>query len=239
MGLPQALVSLRACLRAVAERAGRWEERDGITAMSMPSVPERSLPNSVVYEPGADIAAAYGWLQDFYSDVQAWTVWVPEDDRGVADLLESHGHVMDANPADMEISLDGYEPTVEIPDWEPGTPEQLAAINDDAYPWRDGTLGRAIREGVSEEEFRIYVVEDLCALAVYDVGDDAYITFVATRPEGRGRGLAGGLLAAALVEARDRGQTISTLGATKAGEPLYARLGYRKTGVSEMWERRV
>jgi GNAT superfamily N-acetyltransferase len=239
MPMPRTLASTRSCLAAMAERAGRRLERDGITAVSMPQVPERSLTNSVFYEPGANIASAYGWISDFYAGVNAWTVWVPEDDRGVADLLESHGHVLDANPADMELSLADFEPSIELPDWDHGTAEQLAEINDAAYPWRDGTLARALRDGVGDDDFRIYVVDDLCALAIHDVDDDAYVTFVATRPEGRGRGLASGLLAAALVEARERGQTVSTLGATKIGEPVYARLGYRKTGVSEMWEMRT
>ena len=49
---------------------------------------------------------------------------------------------------------------------------------------------------------------------------------------------ADGLLAEALLEARERGNDISTLQATKMGEPVYARLGYRRFGAIQMWEKR-
>jgi predicted acetyltransferase len=64
------------------------------------------------------------------------------------------------------------------------------------------------------------------------------VTLVATIPEARGRGLAGTLLGHALADARERGLETSSLVATKAGRPLYERLGYRGVGAVEMWERR-
>jgi predicted acetyltransferase len=64
------------------------------------------------------------------------------------------------------------------------------------------------------------------------------VAFSATTPEQRGRGLASGLLAQALVDARRRGLRTSTLEATKAGTPIYAGLGYRDLGVIQMWVRR-
>jgi predicted acetyltransferase len=88
------------------------------------------------------------------------------------------------------------------------------------------------------EEFHLYAAGDDSALGVYDHGDDAYVTYVATRPEARGRGLASGLLAVALLEARERNQAISSLHATKAGAPVYARLGYESAGAVQMWEKR-
>ena len=64
------------------------------------------------------------------------------------------------------------------------------------------------------------------------------MTLVATLPEARGRGLAGALMAHALVDAGERGLRTSTLVATKMGRPVYERLGYRGLGALEMWERR-
>jgi GNAT superfamily N-acetyltransferase len=61
----------------------------------------------------------------------------------------------------------------------------------------------------------------------------------ATIPHARGRGLLSGLLYRALADARERGCTTSTTQATKMGEPVYDRLGYRKFGTIEMWERRT
>ena len=222
----------------MAERAGHWTERDGIGAAMNPDIPDRSLANSVFYERGADIAGAYEWLAELYAPVNAWTVWVPEDDTATAQALEARGHVLDADPSAMLVDLATFEPAVELPDWQPGTVEQMADVNEAAYPWRDGTMARMLRAELSDEAFHLYAVRDDCVLGIHDHGDDAYVTYVATRPEARGRGLASGLLAAALIEARERGLAISTLHATKAGEPVYARIGYERVGTVQMWEHR-
>ena len=75
-------------------------------------------------------------------------------------------------------------------------------------------------------------------LGIFDHEGDAGVELVGTIPEARGRGLASRLLLKALADARDRGCTISTLQATRAGYPVYARLGYRDFGRVQMWERR-
>jgi GNAT superfamily N-acetyltransferase len=77
------------------------------------------------------------------------------------------------------------------------------------------------------------------ASVVHDDGDNCEFWIAATIPEAQGRGLLSGLLHRALLDARDRGCTTSTTQATKMGEPVYARLGYRKFGTIEMWERRT
>jgi GNAT superfamily N-acetyltransferase len=73
---------------------------------------------------------------------------------------------------------------------------------------------------------------------VMDTDDEASVVLVATDPGLRGRGLSTRLLGAALGEARDRGMRTSSLQASAAGEPVYARLGYRSFGRMHMWERR-
>ena len=75
-----------------------------------------------------------------------------------------------------------------------------------------------------------------CAAAC-DTDGDCGIFLVATLPGARGRGLAGTLVSRALLDAR-RGCTTSTLQATKMGEPVYERLGYRTLGRLQMWEQR-
>ena len=72
----------------------------------------------------------------------------------------------------------------------------------------------------------------------WDSGDDCEITFVATLPEARGRGIARRLMARALADARERGRTATTLIATRLGYPVYIALGYREVGRLQMWERR-
>ena len=225
--------------RAMGRREARWVERDGVGALVTPTVPERSIVNSVIYKRGSDIPAAYNWLEQEFASVQAWTVWVPDEDRATAKFLESRGHKLDANPAAMVLNLRGWQPPVPLADWRPALVEELAAVNDAAYPWRDGSLERAILGSAYDDlEFSLYITEDASVLGINECAGDAGVIFVATLPEARGRGLATSLLAAALVEARDRGCDISTLQATAAGEPVYARLGYERIGSFEMWEKR-
>jgi GNAT superfamily N-acetyltransferase len=237
--LDRMLATMRSAFGAMGRQGGRWVDADGVGALVLPSVPERSVVNGVVYERGADVASAYDQIESLYADVHAWTVWVPDEDTGTSAFLASRGHVHDANPASMALELASFEPPAELPSWGRATPEQLGAINDAAYPWKDGSLDRAARVAVSPDDFHLYVAEDAAALAIRDCDGDAGVWLVATLPEARGRGLAGGLLAVAMREARERGCDISTLQATRAGEPVYARLGYEKFGTIGMWEKRA
>src|SRR3954468_5353776 len=225
--------------RARGGGGARWQERDGIGVLVTPSVPERSIVNSVILERGADVESAYDWLESEFAEVEAWTVWVPETETATAKFLESRGHVLDADPAMMVCDLRSFQPTLPLPEWKPATVEELARVNEAAYPWHDGSMERAISAAAfDDDEFRLYITQDASVLGIDDCDGDAGVIFVATLPEARGRGMAGGLLAAALVEARDRGCDISTLQATKMGESVYARLGYQRLGAIQMWEKR-
>jgi GNAT superfamily N-acetyltransferase len=233
------LKTMREAWGAMGRGKARWVERDDVGALVTPFVPNRSVVNSVIYQPGGSVIDAYDWLEEEYAEVDAWTVWVPETDTETASFLESKGHHLDADPAMMAIDLPSYAPTLPLPEWKPATVEELARINEAAYPWHDGSMERAVLEAAFDDaEYRLYITADACVLGIVDVDGDAGVMLVATLPEARGRGLAGGLLAAALVQARDRGCDISTLQATKMGEPVYARLGYQRLGAIQMWEKR-
>ncbi|MEA2424734.1 MAG: hypothetical protein QOH13_1144 [Thermoleophilaceae bacterium] len=233
------LATMRSAFGAMGRRGGRWIDRDGVGAVVMPSVPDRSVVNAVIYERGADVEAAYDELESLYTGVNAWTVWVPEEDAATAEMLAARGHSLDANPLMMVLDLAGFEPPAELPDDRTAvTTHRMGQINDAAYPWHDGSFERAMHGALSPEDFHVYATENACVLGIHDCGGDAGVFFVATLPEARGRGLARGLLAAALVDARERGCDISTLQATKAGAPVYERLGYRSFGAIGMWEKR-
>jgi GNAT superfamily N-acetyltransferase len=237
--LERMLATMRSAFSAMGRGEARWAENDGVGALVTPCVPHRSIVNCVIYQPGGDVESAYEWLEAQYAAVDAWTVWVPENDHDTAAFLESRGHKLDADPAMMALDLTNFAPPGPLPDWRPATVEELARINDAAYAWRDGSLERAILgSAYGGDEFRLYIAGDACVLGINDCDGDAGVFFVATLPEARGRGLAGGLLAAALVEARDRGCDVSTLQATKIGQPVYARLGYERFGAIQMWEKR-
>src|SRR4051794_21202796 len=105
------LNTMRAAWGAMGRSAAHWTERDGVGALVTPFVPNRSVVNSVVYQRGADVPAAYEWLEHEYAAVNAWTVWVPETDTETAAFLESRGHKLDADPAMMALDIRSYAPT--------------------------------------------------------------------------------------------------------------------------------
>jgi ribosomal protein S18 acetylase RimI-like enzyme len=239
------LTSMRAFFRGVpGSSGGRVLELDGVIASVTPAVPERSLPNSVVYEGQEQLAAALPKLAEAYDDagVLAWTVWVPEHDTDARDLLADAGHVLDANPTAMIADLGEIgEPRPEDPEPDPRpTADDLGRVNDLAYGTGD-SFQRMLGRGPLDPR-HVYIArengEPLATVVSADHDGDTSIWWVATVPEARGRGLAPGLMRRALAAGRARGNQVTTLQATKAGRPVYDRLGYRSLGAIEMWERR-
>jgi ribosomal protein S18 acetylase RimI-like enzyme len=216
---------------------------EGVTALVQPGTPERSLWNSVFYESPETLAAALGKLAAAYAaaGVNAWTVWVPDEDAPAARLLESAGHRLDAAPMAMGLELSeelAPDPGLDI---DPAaTLELVGRINDRAYGL-ENSFSRALR-GLSDDALIFYVarldgVPSAC-VPVLDTDGDCGIYGLATLPEAQGRGLGRGLMLHALAQAIARGCTSSTLQSTAAGYSLYRRLGYRDLGRIQMWERR-
>jgi GNAT superfamily N-acetyltransferase len=223
---------------------GRLHEAPGVSATVISAAPERSVVNCVSYEDPAALVAGLDGLAALYRDagVVAWTVWVPDTDRGTAARLARAGHALDGRPPLMGAELSAIARLDEGDlDWEsmPRSPE-VGPLNDLAYGY-DGDFTRAM-EGVAEERAIAYLARvegrPASCLVTFDHGDDCHIGLVATDPAMQRRGLAGRLLARALADARDRGQVTTTLIASPAGFPVYERLGYRQVGALEMWERR-
>ena len=233
-------------LLPAASEGGHAVERPGVLGTVTPAVPERSVVNSVLYDDADALEAALGDLGRAYEDagVRAWTVWVHPGDQRAAALLESAGHRLDANPAAMVRELDGIEPL--MPDGAEWSRDvdlaTVLTLNDRAYGWEDARPWSRALGGLDPNAVHRYLAtldgDAACTLMTVDHEGDCGIWLVATLPSARGRGLAGALLAQALVDARDRGCTTTSLQATKLGEPVYARLGYRSLGSIEMWERR-
>jgi len=212
---------------------------EGVVASVVPASPRRSLFNAVTYADQGSVAPLLPALADLYAreGVFAWTVWVLPGDERLAGELASAGHVLDATPEAMGATLDGMDldgPDVSVaPSW-----EQLVATNAAAYGVdAEGLAPMAL---AADDDVRLYGAEDAAVvLAIHDHDGDAGATYVAARPEARGRGLVGTLLRQALREARERGCTTTTLESTKLGRPVYERLGFRALGTLQMWERRA
>lgn len=224
---------------------GRCVELDGVLATVTPAVPERSLPNSVVYRSEEALEAALDGLAETYEQagVEAWTVWVPEYHERARALLERSGHLLDATPAAMIVELGRVEPPrADDPEPDPQPRlEELARVNDLAYGTGDAFarfMGRGPANRAHTYIARVGGEAAASVVSSHHDGDCA-MWWVATLPEARGRGLAAGLMRRALADGRERGCEVSTLQATKLGQPVYERLGYRSLGTIEMWERRA
>jgi GNAT superfamily N-acetyltransferase len=232
----------------------RFLEFDGVAAAIVPSVPERSIANSVSYSDAGALSDSLDRLAAAYDEagVNAWTVWTPDFDREAIAALEAAGHAFDGKPQAMVLELEDFDP----PDLggldydESGDMPTLGEINDSAYGFAPGegmaALFAAHPEGIHVRIYRARLDgETACVLATIDHeglegagGDDCGIYFVATREDARGRGLATRLLSAALVEARGRGCATSSLQSSAMGEAIYVALGYRPWFRLHMYERR-
>jgi ribosomal protein S18 acetylase RimI-like enzyme len=225
---------------------GRVVERDGVLAAVVPAARERAVVNSVLYENAGGLAAAYDEVALAYAEIgAAWTVWVPPADEQARALLDQAGHVLDAEPAIMSIDLRrGVErPAPDaLEDWTAdGDLAEVGPLNDRAYTFGTDSFARALA-GVSRDELNVYVARRdgtaVGCLIILDHEGNADVELVAVVPEARGYGIAGALLGHALADAAERGMETSTLVATRLGLPVYERLGYRKFGSLQMWERR-
>lgn len=220
-------------------------ELEGVLGSVCPSVPERSYPNSVLYESQDALIAALPELAAHYdaAGIAAWTVWAPNGDGAATAALAEAGHVLDANPTAMSMELaELSEPTEDL-DYRTGDDliPVVAAVNDRAYPWGGTPFTDFMAEhphGVTRNYVATVDDEPAAALTILPVEGDASVWDVAAVPEARGGGLARRLMHRALWDAREDGCDISTLQATKLGAPVYARLGYRSHGSIEMWEKR-
>jgi GNAT superfamily N-acetyltransferase len=240
--------SLREFCRLIghASPGARVFERGGVLAAVVPATPDRAVMNSVVYSDASELDRTLPELAETYSDagVRAWTVWVPHGDAAAAAALERAGHRLDADPAAMAMELSAFD--APRPDWDAAPDGELdpepklatvARLNDLSYPVEGEHFVRGLRDAPG---LRCYVArmagEPVACATGQDHDGDFSVIFVATVPEARGRGLAGRLLVHALHEARERGCRTTSLQATKMGQPLYARLGYRDLGPVHMWE---
>ncbi len=233
-------------LIAAAAPESRRLQLDGVSAAIVPATPDRSITNGVVYERPDALEAAYEELAAAYeeAEIRAWTVWVPEADRSVAEGLAQRGHVLDAAPRVMLGRLEAMQldsAALDGVDWSSGHPlSELTAVAAPVFGFGE-ELARATR--ISPPGARCYLARAdgrpaASVMAIHHDGDCG-IFWVATLEHAQRRGLATALMVAALRDAREAGCQTTSLQATPQGAPVYARLGYEDHGAIEMWERRL
>jgi len=218
--------------------------REGLLAAVVPATPQRSVFNSVYQDDPAALAAAIDELGEAYDShgVGAWTVWVPDRDRESARLLAERGHLLDAAPRAMALDLADLAPEPPAPQGiEPGPADDAVAgaLNDRAYGYEQEAFRAALAGETAIGWHLAYAgKEPVACVGTIEIGDDCCVTGVATPAEHGGRGIASWLMWRALDEARRRGARTASLQATKAGAPIYERLGFLDFGFIEMWELR-
>ncbi len=212
-------------------------EMDGYVASRVPGS-RSSLINAVA--PTGPVAPHLDDIERFYRGQRKWGVWIDPANRTDADALQERGLVLDSTPVLMAAELSEIT-THEDPRVGHVSLDEAGVVNDAAYDVPGGTISAPLT-GFPSTEIHAYGIRELKEAMsvglVYDVDDDAFVAFVATLAACRGEGLASRVLAHALHEAELRGNTTTSLQASKLGQGLYARLGYTSLGEIHLYEKR-
>jgi GNAT superfamily N-acetyltransferase len=239
--------NMRAFYRLLGERSpgGSLVEREGLLAAIVPSCPNQSIVNAVVYEDGAVLRANREELEAAYerAGVRCWRVWVPDGDSAVGEWLQNCGHELSGSPRAMTLELVDREFDVsdELECERKGDVAALASINEQAYGLPIGEFTQALTP-LARDSVEVYLArehgEAAACVAAIDADGDCGIYAVATRSPSRGRGLASALMRRALTDALRRGCNTSSLQSSRSGFSVYERLGYRDLGAIDTWEHR-
>ena len=162
---------------------------------------------------------------DLFAESSAFAVWTLSEDQETGAAVRSSGLVPDTTT----------RPMVRSPDLPP--PSAVTGVELDVDPVRVCRINGVDPDLLSGVPgLRCFATaDDTSGLVVQDVGEDVVLSFVATRPEARGRGLATVVTTAALRDAAERRKQAAVLQATAAAERIYARLGFVAVGRWQEW----
>jgi ribosomal protein S18 acetylase RimI-like enzyme len=220
---------------------GRVLEADGLVASVVPNAPESPTLNAAVALEPDTAAAQLKRLSDRYAqaNVRRWGVWLDSSATAAARALTEAGMVVTSASPGMGAAIDEITVAAEIP--RTADLATVGQVNDRAYGNYDSRLERTLAplpNGLLKA-YRADLdgVAAAVAMALHHKSDCG-VSFVATVPQARRRGLATNVMRQVLAEAREQGLTSTTLQATDIGERLYNNLGYRRLCVMQLWERR-
>jgi GNAT superfamily N-acetyltransferase len=215
-------------------------ETDRFVASSVPGIPS-SLMNAATPVDGSALAPHLDEIERFYAAAAKWGAWIdPSASEDVA-ALAGRGLVLDSNPVLMAAGLDAIDAPHDGSRVERVEMHDVGAVNDAAYGYPRPVLAPALATFPPDalHAYGIRVNDELASAALLiDSSDDAFVTMVATLAHHRGKHLASNLLAHALHDARQREMTTTSLQASKLGQGIYARLGYRPLGEVHLYEKR-
>lgn len=214
-------------------------ERDGLVASVVPSAPESPTLNAAVaIEPDAATTHLQE-LADRYSmaNVRRWGVWLDSGSTRAARVFEQAGMAVTSASPGMGAAIDSLE--LEQAAQHQADLATIGRVNDLAYGNFDQRLERTLAplpNGILHT-YRVDLDGAPAAVAMAMHHDeDCGVSFVATIPQARRRGLATAVMRQALSHARETGCTSSTLQATDVGERLYENLGFKRLCLMQLWE---
>jgi GNAT superfamily N-acetyltransferase len=219
-------------------------ERDGMVASVVPSAPDSPTLNAAVAIEADRAPEHLEELRQRYANakVRRWGVWLDGSASLAAQALAQAGMIVTSASPGMGATLDELSGT----DADYAAPRladltTVGRVNDLAYGNYDARLERTLAplpNGILKG-YRADLHGKPAAVALtLHHGEDCGVSFVATIPKARRKGLASAVMRQALAAARESGCTTTTLQATEVGERLYTNLGYRHLCVMQLWERR-
>jgi GNAT superfamily N-acetyltransferase len=186
--------------------------------------PNPIFNNALLFEPDGSALAA---IVERFDDLREWALWTC--DRATSAFVESAGLRRDVVTTAMMADLGALGPPHDVDvdvDVQLGAdPVDVAALN---------ALPASLVAGVVGLEATV-VAAGASGLLSFRHDDDVNISFVATRPDARGTGLASAALSATLLQARSRGVRTASLQATPMGLGVYRRLGFVPIGEWQEW----
>jgi ribosomal protein S18 acetylase RimI-like enzyme len=236
-------------LRAFGQLPGsQLLEHDGGLASIVPSIPQASLFNSVTYDRDRpetlDLALTAAEPAYESAGVRAWGAWILDGDGAAQRIAAEHGMRLDSAPRAMGAELSAIDLSADttsvIERWNMPT---AAKINELAYAVGPDKF-RPLGEMTPLPGARCFIAgpsgRAAASVVTYPNGDDCGVFWVASDPVLQGQGFAKAAMTAALKAAVNDGFETTTLQASKAGAPLYLRLGYDDLGRSvNLWEKRL
>ncbi len=160
-----------------------------------------------------------------FGDAGEWAVWTCALDT--ATVAAAAGLQRDVVTTPMMADLEFSEPQTDAmiepaPGHDPAIVVELNGLPASLVAGVKGLRATVVGGGTS-------------GLLSFPNDGDLNISFVATRPDARGQGLASAAVATALVEARQEGLRTASLQATPMGMGLYQRLGFVPIGEWQEW----
>jgi ribosomal protein S18 acetylase RimI-like enzyme len=237
----EGFAALQALLGGHASGHGSVLQREGLVASVVPGAPESPTLNAAV---AIDPEKAPQHLEELTRNydgakVRRWGIWLDGRATPAAHALTEAGMVVTTASPGMGAAIADLNGDDERP--HEADLETVGRVNDLAYGNYDGRLERTLKplpNGILHG-YRVDHDGDPAAVALaLHHDEDCGISFVATVPKARRKGLASKVMRQALTEAKNNGCTTTTLQATDVGERLYRNLGYRHLCVMQLWELR-